>query len=198
MPKKNNIFFEIFAPDEPLPKNVILPKQVHKTKIVEIVSGDENLEFCDGIWTKNPKFLLGIRSADCAAVGFFENEKVGIAHVGWRGLVDGMCEKMLIIFPSPKIFVAPILPKFEIQRDECFHRIRAKFGYKFLEISHNFSKKTKKNNEKIIFDFRSALANSLLNAKFDNRSTFLTSSLASWRRDRDFRRNIIVAGLRSI
>ncbi len=75
---------------------VVLPQQVHETKILEVTDGAEDLGDCDGIWTQNPDLLLGVSMADCAPVAVWTRDKTrhGIIHVGWRGLVLGIVEKM--------------------------------------------------------------------------------------------------------
>lgn len=171
-----------YAPSEILPEGVILPEQTHGNRIVEIITGQENLSDCDGIWTTNSVFKLGVRTADCAPLVFWEGEKFGVVHAGWRGLVNGIIEKMLDEFESPQIWAGPLLPKFEIQKDFCYAQIQAKFGEKFF----------KENQQIIEFDFQGALKSLLPLAQFDQRSTLEDLSLASWRRNRNESRNVTV------
>jgi len=178
--------------------NLILPSQTHGIKIVEVISGTEDLSACDGLWTKDPQFTLGIKTADCAPIAFYSAGKYGIIHAGWRGLCDGIVEKMCNIFNPDslhssnsrvrtQIWVGPILPLFEIQKDDCYERIHCKFGDKF------FVEKVPLNKGDaggLYFDFKSAIASIIPTAQFDERSTYDTLELASWRRDQDQRRNI--------
>ncbi len=173
-------------PQESVPKEVIVPQQTHGNTIIEICTGQENLTDCDGLWTRDDRFLLGIKTADCAPVCFQDSEKFGILHIGWRGLVNGIGEKMQQIFTSPHttVHIGPILPQFEIQKDFCFDELQAKFGNQFFIFQE----------EKIIFLFQKALQSLSPKAQFDPRSTFDTPSLASWRRDRNDLRNTTVIG----
>lgn len=174
-----------FAPGQALPPRVILPQQTHGTQVIEIITGDERLSATDGIWTKNPDFLLGIRTADCAPIAVWDDEKFGVVHAGWRGLMDGIVENFLQNFDAPQIWVGPLLPIFEIQKDDCWSRIRDRFGDDFFE---------EPNNE-LQFNFRAALASVLPDdAEWDSRITADTPDLASWRRDHDDRRNVTVIG----
>jgi len=82
---------------------VILPVQTHSNNIVEIKTGNEDLQNCDGVFTFNKNdFSLGIQTADCAAICFYDNKKYGIIHAGWRGLVNGIIEKCLNILQIRK------------------------------------------------------------------------------------------------
>ena len=168
---------ETYSPNFKIPYDVIIPKQCHGTKIVEIITGNEDLSECDGVWTKNKSLILGIKTADCAPICFGDMEKFGVIHAGWRGLVNGICEQMLEIFNSNNtyIFIGPMLPEFEIKKDYCYEAINKKFGEKFFI----------EREGKIFFEFKDALISILPNVKFDPRSTYTDKGLSSWRRDKD-------------
>lgn len=170
-----------------MPKNIIFPTQTHSNNIIEIETGNENLENCDGIFTSNNYYLLGVKVADCAAICFYDNQKYGIIHVGWRGLISGIIEKMLNAFNNPKIFVSPLLKEFEIQKDDCYEKIKNKFGEKYFLIKKEKKKKI------IIFQFQKSIKDILpKNTIFDSRDTFKDNKLASRRRDKIKQNNFIV------
>jgi copper oxidase (laccase) domain-containing protein len=189
---------KIYTPQDRIESNIILPTQVHGTRIIEIINGKEDLSACDGLWTQDSQFAIGVKTADCAPIVFATPNMVGVVHAGWRGLVGGICEKMLEISNSLKIsrsssitekpstslqiFCGPCLHQFEIQKDDCYEQIFAKFGDSFFFEEEG----------KIIFDFKSALKSVLPTCEFDPRNTFDDVSLASWRRDHDQKRNITV------
>jgi len=176
--------------DPPQIPNLILPIQTHSAKIIEIQKGTENLENCDGIYThRNNNFTLGIKTADCAAISFYDNSHYGIIHAGWRGLLNGIVEDMLDKFHQPIIHVSPLLQVFEIQKDDCYQQIHSKFSDKFFF----------ETDQKIHFHFQLALKSLLpTSAIFDPRDTFQTKELASWRRDKTPHRNITIISPRQI
>ena len=223
---------QTLSPVNKIPLETILSNQTHGTNIVEIITGKEDLSNCDGMWTRDLKFKLGIRTADCAPICFWDGERFGILHVGWRGLVGGICEKMLKLFEPNvgtlhcnvqknihaqpihtglNIFVGPILPRFEIQRDFCYEAIEGRFGKRFFNVdTQNLSVRPssdsiqeygvdislqKKKQNRILFNFEVAIRSVLPMAEFDGRNTFMDSELASWRRDGDERRNVTVIGV---
>lgn len=219
-----NLNCQTFSPAEKLPQNLILPHQNHGCRVVEIITGKEDLTNCDGLWTQNVQFVLGVKTADCASICFWHETRFGILHAGWRGLVNGAVENMLQVFnaesetvnfpssrdgfayhPGMKIWVGPLLPQFEIQKDECYDLIKAKFGHQFfskikVDLETNYSSQClKKTNTKLIlmFEFKSCLQFLLPSlTQFDERSTFEDLNLASWRRDKAFPKgqNTIVIG----
>ncbi len=168
--------------------DVILPMQTHSSNIIEIKTGNEDFQNCDGVITSNKNnFSLCVQTADCAAICFYDNKNYGIIHAGWRGLVEGIIEKMLKNFVNPKIFISPVLNKFEIQKDSCYEQIENKFGKKYFYI------KNENNENIIIFEFLEALKLVLpKNSIFDPRDTFKNTNLASWRRDANNKRNYTV------
>jgi len=168
--------------------NIIIPVQTHSNNIIQIKTGNENLQNCDGTITSNKNnFSLGIQTADCAAICFYDNKKYGIIHAGWRGLVNNIIENMLNKFVNPEIFVSPILNEFEIQKDSCYRQIKNKFGDKYFYIKNSNSKNI------IFFKFLEALKSILpKNTVFDLRDTFKNNNLASWRRDGGDKRNYTV------
>jgi len=179
---------QTFAPHELLPADIILPEQVHGIRTVHVGTGAEDLTACDVIWTENRNLILGIRTADCAPVCVWDESRFGIVHAGWRGLVDGILEHMLEHFsPSCHVWVGPLYPRFEIQKDECYDRILARFGDEFFKDPETSSGNQE---EKLELDFRGAVSSVLpTQTEFDPRSTYDTPALASWRRDGNDLRN---------
>lgn len=47
----------------------------------------------DAAVTARPGCILAVRTADCAPVVLLSREAVGVAHAGWRGLLDGVVER---------------------------------------------------------------------------------------------------------
>lgn len=167
---------KIYLKSEDVPADVILPGQVHGDKIVEIISGNEDVSNCDALITKNRNFSLGVRTADCAPICFSDGEKIGVAHIGWRGLCLPLIENMLKNFNSEtlEIFVGPFNDYFEIKKDDCFEKIQEKFKNQFFF----------EGGEKITFLFKDAIMSLLpKHIKFDERNTYQDMTLPSFRRD---------------
>lgn len=180
---------ELFLPSETIREGTILVDQNHGDTILSVRSEDENLEDCDALITENRYLPLGMRAADCATICLSDGKKIGIAHVGWRGLCLGLTEKMLARFDAAAldVYVAPFLHSFEIQRDSCYERITQKFGDRYLE----------KRAEKLFFNFRDAIG-SLLPPQtvYDARDTRTDTSFPSHRRDGTKSRFVAVVSFR--
>lgn len=156
-------------------ESIILPNQSHGNKVLEVFDGSEDLTNTDGLFTKNKELKIGVRTRDCAPVCMSDGEKIGVVHIGWRGLVNGIYDNISQYFNKERltIYVAPFLNNFEIKKDFCFYDIKEKFREKYFEIK----------DDKIIFNFKDALASILpSDTIWDSRNTFSDLSLPSNRR----------------
>jgi YfiH family protein len=84
------------------PDNLVMVKQVHGSTIVAAERPDPELSEmpADGLVSKTAGLVLGIRTADCVPVFFWDpvQKVAGIAHGGWKGVKDGIVNQMLKIF----------------------------------------------------------------------------------------------------
>lgn len=73
-------------------------KQVHGTRIVDVTQPGKNCGEADGFITSVPGILLAVFTADCLPVIFCrkDGKEVAAVHAGWRGLIDGILEKMAL------------------------------------------------------------------------------------------------------
>jgi copper oxidase (laccase) domain-containing protein len=174
----DNMKIEILIKPTPeLLAGVTIPVLKHGTDMVEIKTGDEDVNSCDAVFTSNHDFSLGIKTADCAPLCITDGEKIGIAHVGWRGLCAGLPQKMLEKFDTENIsvYVGPYIHSFEIQKDDCFDKIK----------ESGLSNFVMEENGHLIFNSKEALLSLLPpNTIFDERDTFLDLSFPSYRRDK--------------
>lgn len=74
-----------------LQKMVCIPDQIHSDKVIYIKKFTEKKHIGDGLIT-DKKIYLGVYTADCLPILFFDAEKKIIAaiHAGWRGLLNGI------------------------------------------------------------------------------------------------------------
>ena len=78
----------------PLP--VLVPRQVHGTRVVAAERGGERPE-ADGLVVVDPGLLVGIVTADCVPVLLVEPRRrvAAAVHAGWRGAAAGVLEEAL-------------------------------------------------------------------------------------------------------
>jgi copper oxidase (laccase) domain-containing protein len=155
--------------------NCIIQKQCHSSIINRVSIETPPWEFADGMITYEKNLALIVYGADCSILVFWDHEKIGACHAGWRGLASGIIDSMVKQFPNGKCYVGPLLHTFEIQKDDCYRNIFAVYGEKYFY----------KDEGRIIFEFRNAVLDRVkpLSSIVDSRNTMNHSELASWRRD---------------
>lgn len=83
-----------FIPDDGVQDHTILAKQIHGTEVL-YVTDPGVVSNCDGLFTREEKLKLVIRTADCAAVMIYDPDSSAIInlHVGWRGAQSGIIRR---------------------------------------------------------------------------------------------------------
>jgi YfiH family protein len=80
-------------------ENLVLAQQVHgnKIKVVKYQDRGKIISGVDGLLTRDWQVILGIRSADCLPILFWEPQAkiIGAAHAGWRGVLARLPQKMI-------------------------------------------------------------------------------------------------------
>jgi copper oxidase (laccase) domain-containing protein len=171
----------IFLGNDADTSNIHFPKQCHGNHVVELITGDEDVSDTDALTTRNKNIVLGIKTADCAPICFTSADMIGIAHIGWRGFVAGLFQKIIAMFPlDTEIWIGPHMHIFEIQKDECYDLILASgFGHHIHE------------HEGILkFHFKDALLEIAPRAVCDSRNTYTDVMLPSYRCDKTLERII--------
>ncbi|MFP5352346.1 MAG: polyphenol oxidase family protein [Actinomycetota bacterium] len=75
------------------PAAMRLARQVHGADLLEVNFEDNVVAGeADVIATREPGLVIGILTADCTPVVVAGDDRVAIAHAGWRGLVAGAVE----------------------------------------------------------------------------------------------------------
>lgn len=73
--------------------------QIHSPEVVTVADTwtDADRPKADGLVTDRPGIVLGVLTADCAPVLFYDAQAsiAGAAHAGWKGAFTGVCEATL-------------------------------------------------------------------------------------------------------
>ncbi len=84
-----------------VPADPVWMKQVHGTRCLQLADAREGEE-ADGSYTLTPGTVCAVLTADCLPLFMSDGEgrRVGLFHVGWKGLAAGIVEQALSIFDS--------------------------------------------------------------------------------------------------
>ena len=148
-------------------QSLITLNQMHSNEVVYFNNEDsvKNKLSGDAMITKVKNIALGILTADCASILFYNPKKkiIGCAHAGWKGALNGIIQNTVLKFNELDsknddliVAIGPCLgkKKFEVKKD--FYE---KFMLKNYKNNEFFEKK--KNNS-YFFDLRSFINNELL------------------------------------
>ena len=93
------------------PAALTLARQVHGAEIIEVSPGRSGVVgAADGLVTTLVGPVLGILTADCAAVIVAGERGLGILHAGWRGLVTGVIERGVdAVGPIRQAWIGPCI-----------------------------------------------------------------------------------------
>lgn len=111
--------------------NILLLNQIHGADVMIIdrsdkIYGDEGLPKCDAIVTNQKNIAIGVITADCGPILFFdeENSIVAAAHAGWRGAKLGVILQTVKAMESLgakniKAIIGPMIAQnsYEISKD---------------------------------------------------------------------------------
>lgn len=133
----NNIFY----------KKIIIPEQIHSTNISFFTSQDNEkinkIEETDGLITKDSGVILTVITGDCCPLIFVDKKLgiIGIAHLGWRGSMKRMAQKMIDQMVSAGADVNFIKVALGPSIGECCYDVDDDRYYEFVEEFDGYSEK---------------------------------------------------------
>lgn len=84
-------------------------QQVHGNNVVVVDRNYSDLTpNCDGLITSDPEVALVVQTADCMPISIVEsgNKTIGLIHVGWRGLKNGIIKNAVNLMKSKKLKIS--------------------------------------------------------------------------------------------
>ena len=151
-------------------KKLILLHQVHSNRIFYINKKIKKKLIGDGLLTKNKNLAIGVLTADCCPILFYDPKKniIGAVHAGWRGAFKNIGSKMVSKFKKMgtkledlHIVIGPAISQnnYEVKKD---------FKSKFLKQKLSNKKFFKVNRNKIYFDLVGFIYNQIKKSGIKN------------------------------
>ena len=154
-------------------KNLILLRQLHSNKVYFVNKKPKKKLFGDGLITNTKHLAIGILTADCAPILFFEPKKniIGAAHAGWKGAHNKIGEKMINYFKKKGSKLNDIFAVIGPCISQSNYEIKNDFIVKFLKQSSENRKYFKIIKNKIYFDLKGYIFKQLKNVGVNNIET---------------------------
>ena len=151
-------------------KKIILLHQLHSNKIFFVNKISKKKIFGDGLITNARHLAIGILTADCAPILFFEPKKniIAAAHVGWKGAHKKIGEKMINYFKKKGSKLNDIFAIIGPCISQNNYEIKDDFRAKFLKQNPKNRKHFKIIKNKIYFDLKGYIFKQLKNAGINN------------------------------
>ena len=184
-------------------KNLIIPDQYHSNRCL-IATANNPYPKCDALVTSDSSLILGITSADCLPIIFYDqkNHVIGIAHAGWKGLVKGVVQntlnKMINLGAQKKSIKSVIGPCIRVGSYEVNNDFVKKLKTKYQKFAVRRMQKIYFNLPKLA---KYILLNSNISEVHDTKkNTFLDKNYFSFReskkkKQKDYGRNLNLISL---
>ena len=154
-------------------ESLITLRQSHSNKVLyfENKNSLEDKLPGDAIVTKIKNIAIGILTADCAPILFYDQSKkiIGCVHSGWKGALNGVISNTIKKFndlgSNNKDIIAVVGPCIE----KANYEVKVEFYKKFLEQNKkNKEFFEKKDGEKLFFDLRGYINKQITNLNITN------------------------------
>ena len=186
-------------------KNLILLNQMHSNKFYYLKKKPKKRLKGDGILTKYRQLALGILTADCAPILFYDPKKkiIGAAHVGWRGAYKRITKKIINFYlkngsnlKDIYIVIGPCISQrnYEVKND---------FKKKFVKQNSNNKEYFKSKANKIFFSLKDYIVGQLTESGIKNieiikkdtfnvKNNFFSARRSLKNKNNDYGRNISI------
>ena len=170
--KKKNVIknLKIVSEKIGIKKKIILLHQLHSNKIYFINNISKKKLLGDGLITNTRGLAIGILTADCAPILFFDYKKniIGAAHSGWKGAYKKIVKKMINYFKKKGCKLNNILAVVGPCISQKNYEVKDDFKSKFLKQNHENKKHFKIIKNKIFFDLKGYIFKQLKNSGINN------------------------------
>lgn len=131
---------------------VVYMQQIHSGNVTIITDIEpQSIPKTDGLVTNKKNITLAVMTADCLPILFYDSEKavIGVAHAGYRGLLNHIIENTVSVFISrfnsdPKNIIVGIGPSIETKCYEVGKEVIEKFEKTFPTFKNMFVTKDSK------------------------------------------------------
>ena len=151
-------------------KKIVLLYQEHGNNIHNLNKISKKKLVGDGLITGTRGIAIGILTADCAPILFFDPKKniIGAVHAGWKGAYKKIVKKMISCFKKKGSKLNNIFAVIGPCISQNSYDVKGDFKTKFLNQKPTNKKYFKKVNNKIFFDLKDFIFGQIKNCGINN------------------------------
>jgi len=151
-------------------KKLVLLHQVHSDKIFFINKKYKKKLIGDGLLTKNKNLAIGILTADCCPILFYDPKKniIGAVHAGWKGAFKNIGSKMVSEFKKKGTKLEDLYVAIGPTISQNSYEVKKDFKYRFLRQKLSNRKFFKIKRNKIYFDLVGYIYNQMKKSGIKN------------------------------
>ena len=151
-------------------KKLVLLHQVHSNKIFFINKKVKKKLIGDGLLTKNKNLAIGILTADCCPILFYDPKKniIGAVHAGWKGAFKNIGSKMVSEFKKKGTKLEDLYVAIGPTISQNSYEVKKDFKYRFLRQKLSNRKFFKIKRNKIYFDLVGYIYNQMKKSGIKN------------------------------
>ena len=151
-------------------KKLVLLHQVHSNKIFFINKQVKKKLIGDGLLTKNKNLAIGILTADCCPILFYDPKKniIGAVHAGWKGAFKNIGVKMVSEFKKKGTKLEDLYVAIGPTISQNSYEVKKDFKYRFLKQKLSNRKFFKMKRNKIYFDLVGYIYNQMKKSGIKN------------------------------
>ena len=151
-------------------KKLVLLHQVHSNKIFFISKKVKKKLIGDGLLTKNKNLAIGILTADCCPILFYDPKKniIGAVHAGWKGAFKNIAGKMVSEFKKKGTKLEDLYVAIGPTISQNSYEVKKDFKYRFLRQKLSNRKFFKIKRNKIYFDLVGYIYNQMKKSGIKN------------------------------
>ena len=151
-------------------KKLVLLHQVHSNKIFFISKKVKKKLIGDGLLTKNKNLAIGILTADCCPILFYDPKKsiIGAVHAGWKGAFKNIGGKMVSEFKKKGTKLEDLYVAIGPTISQNSYEVKKDFKYRFLKQKLSNRKFFKMKRNKIYFDLVGYIYNQMKKSGIKN------------------------------
>ncbi|AIF81848.1 hypothetical protein I862_06470 [endosymbiont of Acanthamoeba sp. UWC8] len=118
---------------------LITVTQTHSNHVITMKDGDEHIKHpaADALVTNLPGILLGIKTADCVPILFFDPKEkiIAAAHAGWKGAVSGIIDNTIAAMQNLGANIADIICVIGPCIQQVSYEVDEKFYNNFISVN---------------------------------------------------------------